>query len=200
MTDAAGGARRVCDGAPEGREDVARRLRRQRQERARWRARDAATHGVLEDGVDQDDVELRATPREPESDRPPQLTAHVLGEIERVLLVRRDGGERLENRAQVADAHALLDESTEHVGEQHQRDGLWDDVAHGRRRELLELVEQSLHLGEAEEVRGPARGAARESRRGLVSRRHRRRRRASSRSHASTTTWPAGSSKNETTT
>ena len=96
-------------------------------------------------------------PRPPISryvDRSPHLCANEFREIERVLFGHGNRRKDLENAPQIANADALLDQTSNDVREQDERNGLRDDVPYGRGGELLELVEQSLNFRQAEKVGG----------------------------------------------
>ena len=64
-----------------------------------------------------------------------------------------DGRQRLEDGPQIADADPLFDQATQDVGEQRKLTG-FGTVAHRGGRDLLELVEQPLGLGDAQEIGG----------------------------------------------
>ena len=64
--------------------------RRKREKAAGWRARDGVANASSIVGVEQDTEELGASAGEPERGRAPQLSAHELGEVERILLGRGD--------------------------------------------------------------------------------------------------------------
>ena len=65
-----------------------------------------------------------------------------------------DERKRFENVLQIPHAEALFDQASQDIRELRHRDRLWHDLSHRGGGDLLELIEEQLCFGDAEEVDG----------------------------------------------
>ena len=109
-------------------DDVAPGRGRQRQEASGGGARNRGAHRLLDHGVEREHRQVTTAARELVADRPPQMRAHELGEIERIFLGVCNQRERFEDLLQVAHRKSFFDEPSQDVGELRHRDRLRSDA------------------------------------------------------------------------
>ena len=101
-----------------------------------------------------------AQPGDALHDLPAERDAHGGDERRRVLRLRRLLGERLADRADVADRHAIGEQLLQHLDDDAQRQRLRHQILDELRRGLREAIEQLLHLLVAEQLVRVASAAA----------------------------------------
>ena len=83
-----------------------------------------------------------------------ERAARVLGEHFRILRLIGGVGDGLENRDEVANRHALLEQTLKHAMQHAERELARHDVVDERRVRLLERVDHLLHVLAAEQIGG----------------------------------------------
>ena len=99
--------------APDGGDDVARELRLERQVAAGGGLLDRVADGVLDHRIEQVGGQHAAVAGVLVGDRAAERGAHVLGQRDRIALVRRPLGQRAQDVAQVAQRDPLLDQAAQ---------------------------------------------------------------------------------------
>ncbi|MNS69244.1 hypothetical protein D3C72_1025500 [compost metagenome] len=124
----------------------------QQQQVAARRALNGALHARFKRRFEQHGIDRPCRAHVAAGDQPAQVHAHQFGQRDGVGLFRRPGHQAFEDRAQVADGHAFLQQAAQHVGDALQRHhpGQFHDQV---RRIGLHHVDHRLHVLDAEQRR-----------------------------------------------
>ena len=126
----------------------------QGQVAAAVRLLDTALQGLLQAGVQDQDAQVAGLREVGAGEHPAQGLAHVLGDEADVLGHGRRVGGGLQDPAQVPHGDPLPQEVVHHLLERGHRDHVGDEVVHQARGGLLQGVQQVLHLGATQQLRG----------------------------------------------